>query len=102
MPTDFPTMTEEQKALSYRAGMAIVSLKAWKDAILLKEKSHTIEAGQVGMVPMLTTAIETFEQLLQEWSLSLGNPRVVSGETIARVLELVTEELNRRAEDGSF
>lgn len=102
MQTDFTTMTEEQKNLAWRAEMAIESLKAWKDAILLKEKNHTIEPGQVGMVSMLTTAIDTFETILKEWSLSIGNPRIVSKETVAKVLELVTEELNRRAEDGQF
>ena len=87
-------MEDRRKDLIRRSEMALTSLQAMRSYLLPKENKSKTDHD---ILDILNTAIAVFEEMREEWLLSIGKPQTISDETIAEVLETVGHIIKERA-----
>lgn len=87
-------MEDRRKDLVRRSEMALTSLQAMRSYLLPKENKSKKDYD---IIDILNTTIAVFEEMREEWLLSIGNPQTISNDTVAKVLEMVSKIIKERA-----
>lgn len=87
-------MEDRRKDLVRRSEMALTSLQAMRSYLLPKENKSKKDYD---IIDILNTTIAVFEEMREEWLLSIGNPQTISNDTVAQVLEVVSKIIKERA-----